>query len=103
MPHACRVGPLQVVVTGLSTFTSLGHDPHTFFDNLCEGKCGIGPVTNFNCDGLTPQTTHQVHRPCTGMRPPPPCPAAAHPSLRCSGSLSPQLCRVGCPLGRAPN
>jgi 3-oxoacyl-(acyl-carrier-protein) synthase len=56
-----------VVVTGLSTFTSLGHDAHTFFDNLCEGKCGIGPVTNFNCDGLTPQTTHQVRWPS------PPC------------------------------
>lgn len=38
----------QVVVTGLGTFTSLGHDAETFFNNLLEGKCGIGPVTLFD-------------------------------------------------------
>mmetsp|Transcript_30366 Transcript_30366/g.73880 ORF Transcript_30366/g.73880 Transcript_30366/m.73880 type:complete len:466 (+) Transcript_30366:2-1399(+) len=38
----------KVVVTGLGTFTSLGHDAETFFNNLLEGKCGIGPVTLFD-------------------------------------------------------
>lgn len=38
----------QVVVTGLGTFTSLGNDPDTFFNNLLDGKCGIGPVTRFD-------------------------------------------------------
>ena len=44
-PAAAR---LQVVVTGLGTFTSLGNDPDTFFNNLLDGKCGIGPVTRFD-------------------------------------------------------
>lgn len=63
-------------MTGLSTFTSLGHDAHTFFDNLCEGKCGIHPITRFNCDGSTKQTTHQA-RPPTAR--PPTARAAASP------------------------
>lgn len=41
---------LQVVVTGLGTFTSLGNDVDTFFDNLIEGKCGIKTVTRFDPD-----------------------------------------------------
>jgi 3-oxoacyl-(acyl-carrier-protein) synthase len=84
-----------VVVTGLSTFTSLGHDPHTFFDNLCEGKCGIGPVTNFNCDGLTPQTTHQVHPQCPGMR------RLPFPPLR-GAPVSPELQRASPALPPGP-
>ena len=40
----------QVVVTGLGTLTSLGHDAHTFFDNLVEGKCGIDYVTRFDAE-----------------------------------------------------
>eukprot|EP00964_Phaeocystis_antarctica_P125768 scaffold89436_cov39-Phaeocystis_antarctica.AAC.1 len=39
-----------VVVTGLGTLTSLGHDAHTFFDNLVEGKCGIDYVTRFDAE-----------------------------------------------------
>lgn len=38
----------KVVVTGLGTVTSLGNDAETLFDNLCDGKCGIGPVTRFD-------------------------------------------------------
>lgn len=41
---------LQVVVTGLGTFTSLGNDADTFFDNLLDGKCGIGPVSLFDAE-----------------------------------------------------
>merc|ERR1719238_1899312 len=38
----------KVVVTGLGAFTSLGHDADTLFENLLDGKCGIGPVTLFD-------------------------------------------------------
>ena len=41
---------MQVVVTGLGTLTSLGSNADTFFNNLLDGKCGIGPVTRFNHD-----------------------------------------------------
>lgn len=41
---------MQVVVTGLGTFTSLGHDADEFFNNLLDGKCGIGRVTRFDED-----------------------------------------------------
>jgi len=40
----------KVVVTGLGTFTSLGHDADEFFNNLLDGKCGIGRVTRFDED-----------------------------------------------------
>jgi len=35
-------------VTGLGTFTSLGHDADEFFNNLLEGKCGIDRVQRFD-------------------------------------------------------
>ena len=44
----CRAS--QVVVTGLGTLSSLGHDPHTFFDKLVEGECGIDFVTRFDAE-----------------------------------------------------
>jgi 3-oxoacyl-[acyl-carrier-protein] synthase II len=40
----------KVVVTGLGTITSLGHDPHTFFNNLVEGECGIDHVARFDAE-----------------------------------------------------
>lgn len=40
--------PRKVVVTGLGTFTSLGHDADTFFNNLLDGKSGIDRVTRFD-------------------------------------------------------
>jgi len=42
----------KVVVTGLGTITSLGHDAHTFFDNLVAGKCGISAVTRFDAEAV---------------------------------------------------
>jgi hypothetical protein len=38
----------KVVVTGLGTFTSLGHDAETFFNNLLDGKCGIARLERFD-------------------------------------------------------
>jgi 3-oxoacyl-[acyl-carrier-protein] synthase II len=40
----------KVVVTGLGSLTSLGHDAHTFFDNLVAGKCGITEVSRFDAE-----------------------------------------------------
>jgi len=50
----------KVVVTGLGTFTSLGHDADTFFNNLLEGKCGIGPVTLFDKEKAQIQIASEV-------------------------------------------
>ena len=38
----------KVVVTGLGTLTSLGHDPDTLFQNLLAGKCGIRHIQRFD-------------------------------------------------------
>jgi hypothetical protein len=38
----------KVVVTGLGTFTSLGHDADTFFSALLAGECGIRPLSRFD-------------------------------------------------------
>lgn len=51
----------KVVVTGLGTFTSLGNDIDTFFNNLVDGKCGIGPVTNFDPDLSPIKIASEVH------------------------------------------
>ncbi|EOA33335.1 hypothetical protein CARUB_v10020101mg [Capsella rubella] len=39
----------RVVVTGMGVETSLGHDPHTFYDNLLQGNSGISQIENFDC------------------------------------------------------
>ena len=36
------------MVTGLGTFTSLGHDATEMFNNLLDGKCGIDRITRFD-------------------------------------------------------
>jgi len=50
----------QVVVTGLGTLTSLGNDPDTFFSNLLDGKCGIGPVTRFDSSNSAVKIASEV-------------------------------------------
>nr|AAL06498.1 At1g74960/F9E10_19 [Arabidopsis thaliana] len=39
----------RVVVTGMGVETSLGHDPHTFYENLLQGNSGISQIENFDC------------------------------------------------------
>jgi len=51
----------KVVVTGLGTFTSLGHDAETFFANLLDGKCGIGPLTRFDPELSPIKIASEVH------------------------------------------
>lgn len=41
-------GDRRVVVTGLGTVTSLGHDAHRLFDALCRGETGIRPIRRFD-------------------------------------------------------
>ena len=38
----------RVVITGIGTVASLGHDIDTFWDNLVAGKCGVAPITQFD-------------------------------------------------------
>ncbi|XP_004243689.1 3-oxoacyl-[acyl-carrier-protein] synthase II, chloroplastic-like [Solanum lycopersicum] len=39
----------RVVVTGMGVATSVGHDPHTFYENLLEGVSGISEIEAFDC------------------------------------------------------
>src|SRR5947209_7416469 len=38
----------RVVITGMGTINSLGHDVETYWKGLCAGKCGIGPIDLFD-------------------------------------------------------
>jgi 3-oxoacyl-[acyl-carrier-protein] synthase II len=42
----------SVVVTGLGAVTPLGGSVRTSWSNLCEGRSGIGPITQFDVTGL---------------------------------------------------
>ena len=39
----------RVVVTGVSVVTALGNEIPEFWDRLCSGKSGIGPLERFDC------------------------------------------------------
>ena len=38
----------RVAVTGLGVISPVGNDVHTFWNALCSGTCGIGPITKFD-------------------------------------------------------
>ena len=38
----------RVAVTGLGVISPVGNDVHTFWNALCAGTCGIGPITKFD-------------------------------------------------------
>ena len=38
----------RVVITGMGIVSPLGNDVPTFWGNLLQGKCGIGPITKFD-------------------------------------------------------
>src|SRR5437588_3719474 len=40
--------PRRVVVTGMGVVTPLGCDVDSFWDALCAGRSGVGPVTAFD-------------------------------------------------------
>ena len=39
----------RVVITGLGVVTTLGTEIPEFWDNVCAGKSGVGPVRRFDC------------------------------------------------------
>ena len=38
----------RVAVTGLGVISPVGNDVPTFWNALCSGTCGIGPITKFD-------------------------------------------------------
>ena len=45
-------GRHRVVVTGLGCVSAIGSNVVDFWRSLCEGRCGIGPITKVPCDNL---------------------------------------------------
>ncbi len=41
----------RVVVTGLGVASALGNDPETLWKNIVAGRCGVGPITQFDVGG----------------------------------------------------
>ena len=50
----------RVVVTGLGVISCLGNSPHLFWDNLCQGRSGIAPITAFDASGLSTRIAGEV-------------------------------------------
>ncbi|HDG68192.1 MAG TPA: beta-ketoacyl-[acyl-carrier-protein] synthase II [candidate division Zixibacteria bacterium] len=50
----------RVVITGVGAVTPLGNDPETFWNNLLEGKSGVGRVTRFDVSGYQSQIAGEV-------------------------------------------
>ncbi|HIS00358.1 MAG TPA: beta-ketoacyl-ACP synthase II [Candidatus Excrementavichristensenella intestinipullorum] len=42
----------RVVITGVGAVTPIGGDVAAFWDGLCQGRCGIGPITRFDAAGF---------------------------------------------------
>lgn len=38
----------RVVITGMGIISPLGNNVDTFWNNLLQGKCGIGPIDRFD-------------------------------------------------------
>ncbi len=38
----------RVVITGIGLITSLGHNVEETWEGLCQGRSGIGPISNFD-------------------------------------------------------
>lgn len=38
----------RVVITGLGIISPVGNNISDYFQNLCQGVCGIGPITHFD-------------------------------------------------------
>lgn len=43
----------RVVITGMGAVTPLGHSVPVFWEGLSAGRCGIGPITSINREGLS--------------------------------------------------
>lgn len=45
-------GTRRVVVTGMGAVTPIGIDVESYWSSLKEGRCGVGPITNFDKEDL---------------------------------------------------
>ncbi|KAL0694882.1 hypothetical protein Bca4012_062062 [Brassica carinata] len=52
--------PRRVVVTGMGVETPLGHDPHTFYDNLLQGNSGISHIESFDCSAFPTRIAGEI-------------------------------------------
>lgn len=50
----------RVVVTGTGITSSVGNNTADFWDSLINGRCGIGPVTHFDCQNFRTQIAGEV-------------------------------------------
>ena len=50
----------RVVVTGIGAVTPLGNDVETTWDNIKEGKSGIGPLTRLDADQFPAKVAAEV-------------------------------------------
>lgn len=51
----------RVVVTGMGVVSCIGNDVETFWNNLKNGVCGIGTITEFPTDGFAVKIGGKVH------------------------------------------
>ena len=50
----------RVVVTGLGAVTPIGNDVQTMWNSMMEGKCGIGPITQFDTSDFAVKIAAEV-------------------------------------------
>ncbi|CAN6880042.1 hypothetical protein Bca4012_071006 [Brassica carinata] len=60
MQKEASLEPRRVVVTGMGVETPLGHDPHTFYENLLQGKSGISHIESFDCSAFPTRIAGEI-------------------------------------------
>src|SRR3990170_1694879 len=50
----------RVVVTGMGCITTVGHDVHTMWKSLCEGRSGVGNITSFDASNFPTKFAAEV-------------------------------------------
>lgn len=50
----------RVVVTGMGITSSVGNNTSDFWDSIINGRCGIGPITHFDCENFRTQIAGEV-------------------------------------------
>ena len=50
----------RVVITGLGVFSSTGKNRKCFFENLLQGRSGVGPISQFDSSALSVRIAAEV-------------------------------------------
>ena len=50
----------RVVITGLGVISPLGNDINTFWNNIVQGKSGVGPITQFDASEFAVKIAAEV-------------------------------------------